>query len=128
MWTKNHKECVKCKRTNIPHKAHGLCKTCYEASKGYKWQKDYHLKHKDEIKAKRKTLRKIWFERIIKKDGMKCRECGTEKNLTLQHKIPKCIGGEYSYNNLEILCYKCNRNHWNELVKKSLNLYFQEKG
>lgn len=141
MWTKKYTNCIECNRNSIPHKAFGLCKTCYEAKKKYKWQKAYYRNNKEKVNVKRRLwakanpdkigkyhITKIWMERISKRDGIKCKKCGTKENLTLQHKIPKCIGGKYAYNNLEILCYKCNREHWDNLVKKALQLYFKKKG
>ena len=67
---------------------------------------------------------RTWLDRIIKRDGKKCRKCGTSESLTLNHKIPRCIGGEYSYENLEILCRVCNIKDYHSLVKKALKSYF----
>ncbi len=40
-WATKHSECKRCHKTQYPHKALGYCKNCYDASKGYKWQKNY---------------------------------------------------------------------------------------
>lgn len=48
--------------------------------------------------------RKIIFER----DGYKCLACGTTKNLTKDHIIPKALGGNSEVDNLQTLCFKCN--------------------
>lgn len=139
MWSKNHKKCKKCETKKVPHKALGFCKRCYETHQGYKWQKAYNRKNVKMLSQKKKEWLKanpekaklhpqgkVWFVKISKRDGEKCRNCGINENLTLQHKIPRCIGGKYSYENLEILCQKCNIKDWNILVKKSLKFYFKE--
>ena len=134
MWSRNHKNCKNCKRTTIPHKAFGLCKSCYEASKGFRWQLEWQKKDREKrpelVVEKNKVYRKpnSWFRKIADRDGELCRNCGVKEDLTLQHKIPKCIGGNYSYDNLEILCFSCNRKDWNNLVKEALELYFKERG
>jgi 5-methylcytosine-specific restriction endonuclease McrA len=68
--------------------------------------------------------KRVWFKRISIRDGLVCRKCGQTENLTLEHKIPRCVGGKYSFDNLEILCLKCNMNNYHELVKKALKFYF----
>ena len=49
-WARKHSCCNKCKTIEIPHKALGLCKTCYESSKGYIWQKQYREKNIDAVR------------------------------------------------------------------------------
>jgi 5-methylcytosine-specific restriction endonuclease McrA len=68
---------------------------------------------------------KYWRNKIIERDGNCCANCGSRENLTLEHIIPKCIGGEYSYANLKILCSKCNSKTYHDLVKKALKYYFR---
>lgn len=45
---------------------------------------------------------------IFKRDSNKCQYCGTSKNLTLDHLIPKSRGGKSSWKNLVSACKKCN--------------------
>ncbi len=47
-------------------------------------------------------------ENVFKRDGFKCQYCGTEKELTLDHLIPKAKGGKTSWNNLVTACKSCN--------------------
>lgn len=68
---------------------------------------------------------KKWLQKIALRDGGFCKKCGSTERLTLQHIKPRCIGGEYSYENLEILCFSCNIKDYHQLVKKSLKLYFE---
>ena len=135
-WARKHSECKRCGNTNYPHKALGYCKNCYDASKGNIWQKQYREKNLDAIrkwqrehphKSTRQAKRKLWMKRLSERDGAKCRKCGTEQNLTIEHKIPRCIGGKWSYENLEILCLKCNLAEYHQLVKNALTLYFKQQ-
>lgn len=71
-------------------------------------------------------IKKIWMVNIGNRDGFFCKKCKTVNHLTLQHKVPKCIGGKYTYENLEILCLACNMNDYHELVKKALKFYFEQ--
>ena len=47
-------------------------------------------------------------ENIFKRDGFKCQYCGTEKELTLDHLVPKAKGGKTSWSNLVTACKSCN--------------------
>ena len=46
--------------------------------------------------------------RIYKRDGYVCVYCGSHKDLTLDHVIPKSKGGMNSWDNLVTSCQKCN--------------------
>lgn len=46
--------------------------------------------------------------RIYKRDGYECVYCGSKKNLTLDHVIPKSRGGTNDWTNLVTSCMKCN--------------------
>ena len=46
--------------------------------------------------------------RIYKRDNHTCVYCGSTKNLTLDHVIPKSRGGKNDWNNLVTSCFKCN--------------------
>jgi len=46
--------------------------------------------------------------RIYKRDGHKCVYCGTSKQLTIDHVIPKSKGGKNTWENLVTCCTKCN--------------------
>ena len=51
--------------------------------------------------------------RIIKRDGFKCRACGRGLEdgikLEIDHIIPKSKGGSSDPDNLQTLCFDCNR-------------------
>lgn len=46
--------------------------------------------------------------RIYKRDGHQCVYCGSRRELTLDHVIPKSRGGSNSWTNLVTSCQKCN--------------------
>lgn len=46
--------------------------------------------------------------RIYKRDGYECVYCGSHRNLTLDHVIPKSRGGKNDWTNLVTSCFKCN--------------------
>lgn len=47
-------------------------------------------------------------DRIFNRDGWKCRECGSEENLTIDHIISVKVGGSNKDSNLQALCKSCN--------------------
>ncbi len=47
-------------------------------------------------------------EAILRRDGFKCIYCGSLKNLTLDHIIPRSKGGENTWTNLVTACHDCN--------------------
>lgn len=59
------------------------------------------------IKYHTRTLRAN-RNRIYKRDNHQCVYCGSNKNLTLDHVIPKSRGGRNEWTNLVTSCFKCN--------------------
>lgn len=45
---------------------------------------------------------------VFKRDGNACQYCGSTKELTLDHVIPKSKGGKSTWTNLVTACKKCN--------------------
>ena len=45
---------------------------------------------------------------IYRRDGNKCQYCSSTRNLTIDHVIPKCKGGEDIWENLVVSCSSCN--------------------
>lgn len=64
---------------------------------------------------------KDWYRRkqkVIDMDGRKCRKCGSEENLTVDHIIPKSKGGSNKISNLQTLCLQCNRSKGNLMLEE----------
>lgn len=59
------------------------------------------------IKYHTKKL-KINRNRIFKRDNHQCVYCGSRKDLTLDHVIPKSRGGTNDWTNLVTSCSRCN--------------------
>jgi predicted restriction endonuclease len=69
------------------------------------YQNTYEKKRLDaSVFTSKQHVRKAVFD----KHGKKCKHCGLEENLTLDHIIPICSGGENTVDNLQPLCKKCN--------------------
>ncbi len=45
---------------------------------------------------------------LFKRDGHECQYCGTNKDLTLDHVVPKSKGGKSTWTNLVTACKHCN--------------------
>ena|SRR3990167_261883 len=129
MWSKKHnlEKCNSCKRNNIPHKAIGLCKTCYEKSKNYFWQKSYKFTHRKQINSYQrkwnkanpssvKTSRKKWISKNRNKNRQYlatwrkkhrakfCLICGEDRICEWAHIIPISKKGPTTPWNLIPLC------------------------
>lgn len=48
-------------------------------------------------------------QRLYKRDNHQCTYCGSKRNLTIDHIIPKSRGGENTWMNLVTSCSSCNR-------------------
>lgn len=47
--------------------------------------------------------------KILERDGAKCKLCGRQDTLTIDHIIPLSKGGSNNQKNLQILCEGCNK-------------------
>lgn len=45
---------------------------------------------------------------IFKRDNQQCQYCGTKKDLTIDHVIPRSKGGRSTWKNLVTACKQCN--------------------
>lgn len=141
-WAANYSQCIKCNKTDKPHKGHGRCKSCYEQKRdrttesSRKSQKKYRSNNKDKIaESQRRSLVKTKIS-VLTLLGNKCIECGFSdvRALQIDHvngggtKEMKDFKGNYnryyknvilSVNNNEnkyqLLCANCN---W---IKRHLN-------
>jgi 5-methylcytosine-specific restriction endonuclease McrA len=60
------------------------------------------------VRYRIKSLR-INRQRIFKRDNFRCAYCDSQKNLTIDHILPKSRGGDNSWTNLITCCRNCNR-------------------
>lgn len=73
------------------------------------------LEFKKSVAGQRALMTSALREKIKIRDGFKCRACGVsaseERNLLLEidHIIPLSKGGVTSEDNLQVLCWRCNR-------------------
>lgn len=72
---------------------------------------------KDSIKTPGGVPEKI-RRAIIERDG-KCANCESEDNLSIDHIIPRSLGGSHDESNLQVLCRKCNSSKNNKLASNS---------
>jgi len=65
-------------------------------------------------------------QRLFKRDNFQCAYCGSKKNLTIDHILPKSRGGKNTWMNLITCCSGCNRLKDNRTPEESnmkLNFY-----
>lgn len=73
------------------------------------------------IKTIRKSI-KPSRSLVLQRDNYICQYCGKKLNIksaTIDHIIPKCRGGSYSWENLVCSCYDCNNKKRNRLPIES---------
>ena len=51
---------------------------------------------------------KVNRRRIFKRDGYECGYCGSKRNLTIDHIIPRSKGGTNTWKNMVTCCNRCN--------------------
>lgn len=56
---------------------------------------------------------------IYKRDNNSCQYCGSTRNLTIDHIIPKCRGGEDTWENLVVACGPCNTKKGNTPLEQT---------
>lgn len=65
---------------------------------------------KKAVRGKVPLVGKTQRERIFRRDGYRCVECGCSerKLLTIDHKVPRSKGGKNNDANLQTMCRGCN--------------------
>ncbi|MEM7036435.1 MAG: HNH endonuclease [Bacteroidota bacterium] len=56
-------------------------------------------------------------QNIFKRDGYRCVYCGSREHLTLDHVIPRSLGGQTRWDNVVAACSPCNLAKANKLPK-----------
>lgn len=134
MWARNYNSCLKCKGTDSPHKAKGLCLNCYR--KRYKddpilskkisdGRKKKYMENKELFRIKNKINKdRIHFggnkEVVLERDEFKCTVCGRTEDLQVHH-IDRSGRTASANNNLENLVTLCRSCHFKEHKKEIIN-------
>ena len=45
---------------------------------------------------------------VMRRDNFRCKYCGSERNLEVDHIFPISKGGKSTFDNLQVLCHRCN--------------------
>tara|TARA_B100000085_G_C18425065_1_gene464371 strand:+ start:431 stop:736 length:306 start_codon:yes stop_codon:yes gene_type:complete len=56
---------------------------------------------------------------IYKRDGYSCQYCGSTRDLTIDHVIPRSKGGGDTWDNLVACCDKCNVSKGNKYLHET---------
>lgn len=56
---------------------------------------------------------------VFWRDGHRCCKCGSRDHLTIDHVIPKCMGGANNIKNYQTLCAPCNQKKSNRIEQYS---------
>ncbi len=89
------------------------------ASKKYRLKnQDKYNNYANERRAKKlkNGVFKITDKDFKKLQSQSCQNCGTQKNLTIDHIIPISRGGTHSIGNLQMLCGFCNSSKSNKVM------------
>ena len=58
-------------------------------------------------------------QNIFKRDNFECQYCGTKRDLTIDHVVPRAKGGADTWTNLVTACKKCNAKKGNHTLEGS---------
>ncbi len=72
----------------------------------------------DYIKYRPKTI-KVNRKKILKRDRYACQYCGSKRNLTIDHVIPRSKGGKNTWGNLVSCCFRCNSKKGDKTLSES---------
>lgn len=65
-------------------------------------------------------------QRVYRRDNYECVYCGSKKELTLDHVLPKSRGGRNDWNNLVTSCTKCNTKKGNKTPEEA-RMFMRQK-
>lgn len=56
---------------------------------------------------------------MLRRDSYQCQYCGNEKQLTIDHLIPRSKGGKHAWNNVVTACTACNSRKGNLTLEQA---------
>jgi hypothetical protein len=65
---------------------------------------------------------------IYRRDGNRCRICGSRKNLEVDHIFPIAKGGKTTFDNLQTLCHRCNAKKSDTVTPSQREEYYKAHG
>jgi Holliday junction resolvasome RuvABC ATP-dependent DNA helicase subunit len=65
---------------------------------------------------------------VYRRDGGKCKHCGSRENLEYDHMVPFSRGGNNHENNIELLCRTCNRKKHDKIALDDSPSLFPDLG
>lgn len=71
------------------------------------------------IPFSRVSMTKPSRQMIYKRDDHTCQYCGSTKRLTIDHVLPKCRGGEDTWENMVVACSSCNTKKGSRLLEQT---------
>lgn len=91
-------------------------KGCTYGSKTHDYRDTWYVEPRGGARSNKKPVSKSVRNAVYKRDGKRCRYCGTDcidsirakTRITLYHIIPECRGGTKTIDNLVVACNRCN--------------------
>ncbi|MDM9383123.1 HNH endonuclease [Chlorogloeopsis sp. ULAP01] len=77
-----------------------------------------------QIRLKITSCERIWKvspvnrREVLRRDRYSCQYCGSSKNLTLDHVIPRSRGGQHTWDNVVAACERCNSSKGDRTLKE----------
>jgi DNA-directed RNA polymerase subunit RPC12/RpoP len=72
------------------------------------WIKEIEKLYFSNLRRRRKMIDLVLRKEILRKYKFICQTCGSERDLSIDHIKPVCLGGTDNPNNLTVLCRSCN--------------------
>lgn len=67
------------------------------------------LDYANDRKEANRFIRLSWVrDAVFRRDGCRCKKCGSSEILCLDHIIPVSRGGKSDLSNIQLLCFSCN--------------------
>lgn len=77
----------------------------------------------EHIRMTQGNVERIWKvppvnrREVLRRDGNRCQYCGSKRDLTLDHIIPRSKGGQHTWENVVTACAPCNGRKGSQLLE-----------